>query len=80
MARAVGCVVHKLTERNAPDRLFITPDHRLFFIEFKRKGEKPRPEQAYEHEKLRARGFHVYVVDDREAGLKVIEKEIYGDD
>lgn len=80
MARAAGCLVYKIHERNAPDRLFITPDHRLFFVEFKRQGEKPRPEQDHEHERLRARGFHVHVIDNREDGLRVIEKEIYGDE
>jgi hypothetical protein len=78
-ARALGCLVHKLHERNAPDRLFVTPDRRVFFIEFKRRGEKPRPEQLYEHERLRARGFRVYVIDSRKAGLEVIKHELYGE-
>lgn len=78
MAVTLGCLAYKLHDRNAPDRLFITPDHRLFFIEFKQAGEKPRPEQAHEHERLRARGFHVYVVDDRETGVEVITDEVYG--
>lgn len=75
-ARSMGCLAYKLHERNAPDRLFVTPDRRLFFIEFKRRGEKPRLEQEYEHSRLRARGFHVYVVDDRKEGLEIIEAEI----
>lgn len=74
----LGCLAYKLHERNAPDRLFITPDQRVFFIEFKRMGEKSRPEQLYEHERLRARGFHVYVVDNRETGVEVITDEVYG--
>jgi hypothetical protein len=41
-------------------------------------GEKSRPEQLYEHERLRARGFHVYVVDNRETGVEVITDEVYG--
>jgi hypothetical protein len=78
-AETLGCIAYKLHDRNAPDRLFITPDQRLFFIEFKRMGAKPRPEQAHEHERLRARGFRVYVVDNRETGVEVITHEVYGD-
>ena len=79
MAKAIGCLVYKIHERGAPDRLFITPDRRVFFIEFKRRGAKPRPEQLYEHERLRARGLRVYIVDNREQGLEVITGEIFGD-
>lgn len=78
-ARALGCLAYKLHERNAPDRLFLTPDRRVFFIEFKQRGKAPRPEQLHEHERLRARGLHVYVVDNRETGLEVITGEIFGD-
>lgn len=33
------------------------------FIEVKRPGEQPTPQQAREHARLRAAGLHVYVVD-----------------
>ncbi len=75
----MGCLVYKCHERNAPDRLLVTPDLRVFFIEFKQRGKAPRPEQLHEHERLRARGLHVYVVDNREQGLEVITGEIFGD-
>ncbi len=79
MAKALGCLVYKLHERNAPDRLVITPDNRPFFVELKRPRGKPRDEQRYEHERLRARDLHVYVVDSREAGIRVLSRELYGD-
>lgn len=50
----------------------------MFFVEFKRQGKKPRPEQEYEHARLRARGFRVYVVDNRDSGLEVLEHEVFG--
>lgn len=39
-------------KRSDPDRLFIGPklsdgSRDIFFVEFKRKGEKPRPQQAH---------------------------------
>ena len=78
-ARALGCLVYKLTERNAPDRLLVTPRNRIAFVELKRPGAKPRPEQEYEHERLRARGLAVYVVDSRERGIEVLSEILYGD-
>ena len=78
MARSLGCLTYKLHERGAPDRLFITPKNQAFFVEFKRPGAKPRPEQEHEHARLRARGLTVYVVDSRERGLSVIRQELFG--
>jgi hypothetical protein len=78
MARSLGCLTYKLHERGAPDRLFITPKNQAFFVEFKRPGAKPRPEQEYEHARLRARGLAVYVVDSRAAGLDIIRGELFG--
>lgn len=77
-ARARGCLVYKIHERGAPDRLFLTPDGRVFYVEFKRRGEKPRPEQEHEHARLRARGFPVFVVDSRERAIEVLDHELYG--
>jgi hypothetical protein len=79
LARSIGCLAYKLHERGAPDRLFIAPDGRPFFIEFKRPGAKPRPEQEYEHARLRARGLMVHVVDDRDQGVEIIKRELFGD-
>lgn len=47
----------------------IPPEHREIvsryfrFVEFKAPGQKPRPSQAREHERLRALGFTVDVID-----------------
>lgn len=77
-AKALGCLVYKLTERNAPDRIVITPLNDVFFVELKRKGENPRPEQLYEHNTLRARELEVFVVDSRESGIHALSKMLYG--
>ena len=55
-ARDAGMLVYKFTSPNkaaVPDRLFITPKGTSWFIEFKRAGQKPTPQQQREHERLR---------------------------
>lgn len=59
--------------RGAPDLLVLMPG-RHFFVEVKAPGEKPRPEQLREHERLRAAGFDVFVSD---GDLEPIEDELY---
>ena len=71
-------LVYKFTSparRSVPDRMFITPDGRVFFIEMKRKGEKPTAAQAVEQDKIRAMKIPVYVVDNVETGKKVVSLE-----
>lgn len=49
-----------------PDRLILLSSGRMFFVEFKRKGEKPRKIQRVMHDKLERLGFKVYVIDDKD--------------
>ena len=46
-----------------PDRLCLFPNHRLAFIELKTTGKKPRKIQLYIHNRLKALGFRVEVID-----------------
>lgn len=64
VAQAGGMAVKQdwVGVRGAPDRLVILPG-RMFFVELKAPGQKPEPHQARLHEKLRALGVKVYVVD-----------------
>lgn len=50
--------------RSAPDRIVLAGLHRCFFIEFKQAGKKATPKQLVEHEKLRRRGYLVFVCHD----------------
>lgn len=59
--------------RHVPDRINlmpVAPEHREIvaryfrFAEYKRPGEKPRPGQQREHERLRALGYQVDVIDE----------------
>lgn len=56
-----------------PDQIFIRPDGRVFFVEFKREGALPTPGQLREHDKLRKQGCTVEVIDSVEAGKEMID-------
>lgn len=80
-AKSLGMLVYKFTSpsrRSVPDRLFVLPGGRVFWIEFKRAGCKPTPAQEVEIEKLRKQGAAVYVVSDVTAGRCVISDEFHG--
>jgi hypothetical protein len=68
---AMGGEVRKVKwigRRGAPDRLVMLehPDHETIitaWVELKAPGEKPKPHQAREHERMRAMGQRVEVID-----------------
>lgn len=69
-AEANGWIIRKLQwvgRRAAPDRFF-AKDGRVVLVEFKRPGEKPRPDQVREIRKLRDAGVEVRVIDNLEDG------------
>ena len=49
-----------------PDRLCVMPANIILFVELKAPGQKPRPEQAREHQRLRDLGCKVLVLDTKE--------------
>lgn len=60
-----------------PDRLFLAPGGKTFWIEFKRpKVGKLSPGQEEMIMVMRAMGHVVYVVDDVERGKAIIEAEL----
>lgn len=75
-ARTKGVMAYKFTSparAAVPDRLFITPAGKFFFIEFKRTGAKPTPAQEREHTRLRNQNALVYVVDNVPDGKIIID-------
>lgn len=75
-ARKNGFWVRKFTtpaRRSAPDDIF-GKGGKVFWIEFKRTGEKPTELQAKEHAEMREHGLAVYVIDSREAGRDLIDR------
>lgn len=74
-AKSLGMLVYKFTSpsrRSVPDRMFITKDGKVFFIEFKRKGQKPTDAQKVEMTKIEKQGVPVYVVDNVEDGKRIV--------
>lgn len=75
-ARERGMLVYKFTSpayASVPDRLFILPNGRMFFCEFKRGGQKPTAQQEREHNRLRGHKVNVFVIDNVEAGLRMVD-------
>jgi hypothetical protein len=75
-AKSLGMLVYKFTSpsrRSVPDRMFITKTGVVFFIEFKRKGEKPTAAQEVEIGKILDTGVQVNVVDAVEQGKHIIK-------
>lgn len=46
-----------------PDRMCLFPNHKIVFVELKTTGQKPKRIQLFIHDKLRALGFRVEVID-----------------
>ena len=62
-------------ERSLPDKLYLGPGGQRFIVEWKRPGEKPRPQQVARIERLRKMGHHVYVLDNITAFRSVLLHE-----
>lgn len=65
-----GGLAYKFTSpgrRSVPDRIVILPGLPTFFVETKAPGEKPTEGQLREHERIKAAGGIVTVVDTYEA-------------
>ena len=56
-----------------PDRLCLFPGQKAIFVELKTTGEKPRKVQAFVHNRLRALGFRVEVIDSVEGINSLID-------
>jgi streptogramin lyase len=56
-----------------PDRMFVTPDGRVWFCEFKRAGQKPTAAQEREHLRLRDHKVNVFVIDNVDEGKTMID-------
>ncbi|EHI8551180.1 VRR-NUC domain-containing protein [Salmonella enterica] len=66
--KKAGGIAYKFVSpgrRSVPDRLVLLPGGRLVFVECKAPGKLPRVDQLREHERLRALGFTVVVLDSK---------------
>ena len=65
--QAAGGLAYKFTSpgrRGVPDRVVLLPGRAPEFVELKRKGERPKPHQVREHERMRAASAVVHIIDD----------------
>ena len=62
-AKSLGGKVKWVGRRGAPDRLVMLPPTGAIWIELKAPGEKPKAYQVREHERMRAMGQRVEIVD-----------------
>lgn len=62
-----------------PDRIVIIPGGRIIFVELKAPGKKPTALQQVQHDKLRALGCDVRVIDSRESVDNLIKELIIGE-
>ncbi|MGJ0625898.1 VRR-NUC domain-containing protein [Xenorhabdus bovienii] len=66
--KKAGGIAYKFVSpgrRSVPDRICVLPGGRILFVECKAPGEKPRPDQIREHERLRVLGCEVVVLDSK---------------
>ncbi|MCC8364952.1 VRR-NUC domain-containing protein [Xenorhabdus sp. PB61.4] len=66
--KKAGGIAYKFVSpgrRGVPDRICVLPNGQVIFVECKAPGEKPRPDQLREHERLRALGQTVVVLDSK---------------
>ena len=78
--KALGWMCIKLTsqyQRGLPDRLILMPGGRVCFAEIKTTGKKPTALQKVTHERLRALGYRVEVVDTTESLDNLIVDLLY---
>lgn len=74
-AEKAGYFVRKvawLGRKSAPDRVFSRPDRGTVWMEFKDLGKRATLLQSREHDRMRASGMEVYVVDTLEEALKIL--------
>lgn len=68
--KSLGGTAEKFTSpgrRSVPDRLVTLPGGVIIFVELKRQGGKPTVAQLRDHERRRALGCDVRVIDSMEA-------------
>ena len=75
-AESKGWLTRKWTSPGhsfVPDQIFINPQGKVIFVEFKREGCVPTPGQLREHDKLRNQGCAVFVIDSVKLGRDMVD-------
>ena len=80
-AKQLNVLVYKFTSparAAVPDRMLIRPDGHIWFVEFKRTGQKPTDAQQREHHRLQQHNVNVFVIDNVEEGKLMIDLMVKG--
>ena len=64
-----------VAKRGFPDRTVIGKTGHIFFVELKRFGKEPQRHQIWWHKLLRRIGFRVYVCDNKEQAIQILDTE-----
>jgi len=75
-AKRNGCYTRKFTapsQRGVPDRLFLSPFGKVFFIEFKAPGKIPTALQLKEIAEINNRSGNAHWVDSRDGGKAIVD-------
>ncbi len=75
LSKELGYLVFKLKfigYTGSPDRLYISPNGVILFIEFKAPGKKAKKRQGFVHQLLKQWKQKVYVLDSKEKAKKVL--------
>jgi hypothetical protein len=75
-AKSKNVLAYKFTSPNrmaVPDRMFVASNGRIWFVEFKREGQKPTEAQLREHYRLRNHNVIVFVIDNITEGKSMID-------
>jgi len=78
-AEELGVISIKLrsaSDNGWPDRMFLIPGGKPFFIEFKAPGEKPDKLQLYRHKILRYLSYDIEVHDNKESAVSAIKARL----
>jgi len=67
--------INGMGKKGFPDHFFFASPRLLVMIEFKAPGRKPKPIQLYIHKILRALQWPVYVVDNVQQGIEILQDE-----
>ena len=75
-AESKGWLTRKWTSPGhafVPDQIFITPQGKVIFVEFKQLGKKPTAGQLREHHRLQQQKVAVWVIDSVEKGMTMVD-------
>ncbi|MGE4214127.1 MAG: VRR-NUC domain-containing protein [Anaerotignaceae bacterium] len=72
----IALKINSASMAGLPDRMVLFPEGKIFFVELKAPGKKPRPLQMSAHRLLQSLGVTVYVIDSIDGVQQFLEEVI----